>query len=196
MTPRISSGEHSRALAKQWRGLSRAATLVAALTSPALFVYLYYQQHVALVWALLGTIAAVAAFRGLVDLLMRRAIPWPRLFGTEEAQLQEEDVMARRRVWFWRFWFKWLVRIAIFITFCWIIRMGMHGGFVGWWDTATVVWDSIWGWLSNPQNTQYLFIIIPLFLINFLILFGPMMAMGMRRSSKQYVQLLKEDLEK
>jgi cell division protease FtsH len=178
LPPRIASGEHSRALAKQWRGLSRAATLVAALTSPALFVYLYYRQHVALVWALLGTIAAVAAFRGLVDLLMRRAIPWPRLFGTEEAQLQEEDVMARRRVWFWRFWFKWLVRIAVFITFCWIIRMGMHGGFVGWWDTATVVWDSIWGWLSNPQNTQYLFIIIPLFLINFLILFGPMMAMG------------------
>ena len=178
LSPRIAAGEHSRALAKQWRGLSRAATLVAALTSPALFVYLYYQKHVAFVWALLGTIAAVAAFRGLVDLLMRKAIPWPRLFGTDEARLQEEDVVARRRLWFWRFWFKWVVRIAVFITFCWIIRMGMHGGFVGWWETATVVWDSIWGWLSNPQNTQYLFIILPLFLINFLILFGPMMAMG------------------
>ena len=178
LSPRLAAGEHSRALAKQWRGLSRAATLVAALTSPALFVYLYYQKHVAFVWALLGTIAAVAAFRGLVDLLMRKAIPWPRLFGTDEVRLQEEDVVARRRLWFWRFWFKWVVRIAVFITFCWIIRMGMHGGFVGWWETATVVWDSIWGWLSNPQNTQYLFIILPLFLINFLILFGPMMAMG------------------
>ena len=178
LTPRLASGEETRALATQWRGLRRAATFVAALTSPALFVFLYYHEHVALVWALLGTIGAVAAFRGAVDLLMRKAIPWPRLFGTEEAQLQEEDVIARRRVWFWRFWFKVALFIGVVISIAWIVRMGMHGGYVGWWETATVVWDSFKGWVTNPQTLQYAIILVPLFLVNFLILFGPMLAMG------------------
>ena len=109
---------------------------------------------------------------------MRKAIPWPRLFGTEETQLQEEDVIARRRVWFWRFWFKVALFIGVVVSIAWIIRMGMHGGYVGWWETATVVWDSFKGWVTNPQTLQYAIILVPLFLVNFLILFGPMLAMG------------------
>src|SRR5215211_3071372 len=178
LTPRLSSAAESRALAKQWRGLTRMATLVAALTSPALFVYLHTEQHIALLWSLIWTFLAVIAFRGMVDLLMRRAIPWPRLFGTEEAQLQEEDVVGRRRAWFWRFWAKWAIRIGGFVTVAWVIRMGMHNGYVTWWGTATLLVDKFQNWISNPNTLQYAFIIIPLFLVSFLILFGPMMAMG------------------
>src|SRR5215211_6093477 len=152
LTPRLSSAAESRALAKQWRGLTRMATLVAALTSPALFVYLHTEQHIALLW--------------------------PRLFGTEEAQLQEEDVVGRRRAWFWRFWAKWAIRIGGFVTVAWVIRMGMHNGYVTWWGTATLLVDKFQNWISNPNTLQYAFIITPLFLVNFLILFGPMMAMG------------------
>ena len=50
--------------------------------------------------------ALVVVFRGLVDLVFHRMIPWPSLFGLESPQLREEDVVARRRVWFWRFWLK------------------------------------------------------------------------------------------
>jgi len=38
--------------------------------------------------AALGTLALIAAFRGLVDILARRMIPWPNLFGAETKLLQ------------------------------------------------------------------------------------------------------------
>jgi hypothetical protein len=48
----------------------------------------------------------VIAFRGLVDLMARRMLPWPSLYGTDDADLKEEDVVNRRRASFWRFWLK------------------------------------------------------------------------------------------
>jgi len=98
------STEHSRELSNQWRALRRAATAVALLSSPALFVWLYKMQEVTLAWAIVATILSVAAFRGLLDLLFHRFIEWPSLFGIDNAELREEDVVARRRVWFWRWW--------------------------------------------------------------------------------------------
>ena len=95
--------EESVLLAQQWRKLARAATFVAILTSPAAFVWFHKQQEWPIGWSLLGTIATVAAFRGLVDLFLHLFIPWPSLFGTDDALLKEEDVVNRRRAWFWRF---------------------------------------------------------------------------------------------
>jgi len=46
--------------------------------------------------ALGATVGLVVASRGVVDLLFRRLIPWPSLFGTDTQRLREEDVMARR----------------------------------------------------------------------------------------------------
>ena len=102
-------------LAAEWRRLTRVATVVAVLTAPAAFVWLHQVQGWSVGWSLLGTFLEVIAFRGLVDVVLRRFIPWPSLFGAEEA-LREEDVVARRRVWFWRRWFgrlMWLVVIGI-----------------------------------------------------------------------------------
>ena len=110
------STEDSRELGNQWRALRRAATAVAVLSSPALFVWLYKMQEVMLAWAIVATILGVAAFRGLLDLIFHRFIEWPSLFGIDNADLREEDVVARRRVWFWRWWAKiaWFILLIIF----------------------------------------------------------------------------------
>ena len=76
------------ALAREWRRLSRAATAVAVLTSPVLFVVLYRGLEWSLLGSLLGTIAGVAIFRGLIDVIAHRFIPAPTLYGAE-AELKE-----------------------------------------------------------------------------------------------------------
>jgi len=59
------STEESRELNNQWRALRRAATAVALLTSPALFIWLYHIQEIAIGWSIVLTILAVGAFRGV-----------------------------------------------------------------------------------------------------------------------------------
>jgi hypothetical protein len=178
LAPRLSSGEESHALGRQWRGLTRVATLVAVLTSPAVFVLLHVKLGWSVHWSLIFTFVAIVAFRGMVDLLLRRVIPWPSLFGTEEAQLQEEDVVGRRRAWYWYKWARLASRVGFVITVAWVVRMVIHDGYVTWWGTASLLGSKIGGYASNPQILGYAVIILPLFLVNFLILFGPMMAMG------------------
>src|SRR6188472_795895 len=106
--------EQSTLLAQQWRVLGRAATFVAVLTSPAVFLYLHKQQGWGVGWSIVLSILAIAAFRGFVDLILRRVIPWPSLFGTDDPRLREEDVVNRRRAAFWGFWWK-VVRAILFI---------------------------------------------------------------------------------
>src|SRR5215216_2919757 len=95
------AGEASKALASQWRRLIRAATLIAILTSPIPFLWLYVQQDWPLGWALVVTFLSVIAYRGLLDVVLRRLIPWPSLFGADEPRLLDEDVVNRRRAWWW-----------------------------------------------------------------------------------------------
>jgi hypothetical protein len=78
-------------------------------------------QGLAFRYALLLTVIEVAAFRGLIDLLFRRYSESPSLFGEESAELREGDIVARRRVAFWRSIWK-LVRFGIvIITIAWIV---------------------------------------------------------------------------
>src|SRR3954454_12857893 len=104
-------------LAREWRMLGRAATIVALLTSPALFLLLSLTYDWALIWALVGTLAGVVIFRGGVDVLAHKIIPAPALYGAED-ELKEQDIMSRRRVWYWRHKFKvwfWLGLIALIV---------------------------------------------------------------------------------
>ena len=121
------STDEARELSNQWRALRRAATAVALLTSPALFLYLYKQQQVTFAWAIVATILGVAAFRGLLDLLFHRFIEWPSLFGVDNPALREEDVVARRRVWFWRWWAKivWFLLLIVFAVY--FVRVLKYG---------------------------------------------------------------------
>jgi cell division protease FtsH len=94
-------------LAREWKRLARAATFVAVLTSPAVFAWLYGANDWPLVWALLATFVLVIAFRGFVDVLAHRLIPRASLYGAGREMLQE-DITARRRVWYWRTRFRQL----------------------------------------------------------------------------------------
>ena len=122
----FASSEASLELASGWRRLTRAATFVALLTSPALVAFFMRQDRWPLWKAVLVAIVIVIAFRGLVDLLFRRVIPWPSLFGLESQQHREEDVLGRRRAWFWHFWFRVGVVVTLIVTVVWLSRPGQH----------------------------------------------------------------------
>ena len=89
LTPELASGEVRGALAGQWRHLTRAATAVAVLTSPAVFIWFHEQVGLSTVKSLIVTFRLVISFRGVVDLAFRRAIPWPSLFGSDSRRLRE-----------------------------------------------------------------------------------------------------------
>jgi ATP-dependent Zn protease len=177
--PSIFSDSASLELGEQWRRFTRSATLIAVLTSPALFLFTYKQLDWHWGWALFATFLAVIMFRGLVDIIVRRFIPWPSLFGTDDKTLKEEDVVNRRRAWYWRKKFRLLAFIFGTLTLIWLIRLLIPGGgSVTWVENITGMWDQIVFYLSQPQIIFYAFIFPIFFLFNFLILLGPMMLVG------------------
>src|SRR5689334_19508041 len=117
----LSSRDDATQLAGQWRKLARAATAVALLTSPALFLWFHNQVGWGVGWSLFATFLAVIAFRGFIDIVLRRFIPWPSLFGTDGTRLREEDVVNRRRSWYWRRRFGLAAWILGIITAIWIV---------------------------------------------------------------------------
>ena len=144
-------------LASQWRRLTRAATAVALITAPALVVWFNQTQGWAWYWSILAALLVVVCFRGAFDLVFHRFIPRPSLFGLESQQLREEDVVARRRVWFWRFWLK--ISIAAIVVGVFFYLIGGAGYLVG---------------------ILPLLLIFPFYMImNFAILFGPLLIMNL-----------------
>ena len=150
----------STELADQWRKLTRAATAVFLLTSPALALYFHEYSGWSWLWSIVAALVLVIVGRGITDLFFRKAIPWPSLFGSDSQELREEDVVARRRAWFWRFW----VKVGIFV------------------GTLALL-----GYLFLPPGTGAilvqilpLMVMLPIFLIfNFIILFGPLLMMNL-----------------
>jgi len=173
--------DESRELAMEWRKLTRAATFVAVLTSPATLFYLVLQHDWPIGWALLVTFFTVIAFRGLVDVIAHRAIPRASLYGADKPLL-EEDVVARRRVWFWRTkWRRWTWILGSgFLTLLLIqqIHNASHDPYtLG--ETLTMIGR----WISSngSQFVIYAFLFPMLFLFNFLILFGPLVFFGIKQ---------------
>ena len=61
---------------------------------------------------------AIAAFRGLIDVLAHRLIPAPSLYGAER-ELRSDDIVSRRRLWYWRRKYRrltWLTAIVVTLT--------------------------------------------------------------------------------
>ncbi len=144
-------------LASQWRRLTRAATIVALVTAPALVVWFNQTQGWAWYWSILAALLIVVCFRGVFDLIFHRFIPRPSLFGLESQQLREEDVVARRRVWFWRFWLKVLIFGIVVGGFFYAI-----------------------GGVGYLVQVLPLLVIFPFYMIfNFAILFGPLLMMNL-----------------
>jgi len=169
----LPQGEVSRQLADQWRRLTRAATFVALLTSPAVFVWFHEQNGYGIWKSLLLTFVLIITFRGLVDIGTRRAIPWPSLFGSDSRKLREEDVVNRRRVWFWRFWFRRALWITAIITIIWLFRGGSWLGTIGW------LRESAAFLLSQPTLWIQVVFVFFLLIANFAILLGPLLAMNL-----------------
>jgi ATP-dependent Zn protease len=166
----------SSELGEDWRRLTRSATAVAIITSPAPFVWFYSVEGYGLLWSLVATFLCVIAFRGAVDLMTRRLLPWPSLYGTDDADLKEEDVVNRRRASFWRFWFRLAFTIFVILTLIWIIRLLVPGGSTSWTDSTTSMWE---GTRTYIQQNLGLMLTLPIFfLFNFLILLGPLMLIG------------------
>jgi cell division protease FtsH len=173
--------EHSVALAREWRRLGRAATFVAVLTSPALFVLLYDRGEWPLVWAVLGTILGIAAFRGLIDVLAHKLIPAPSLYGAE-AELRDQDIVSRRRLWYWRRWYRRLVWLTVWFSVFVAIAMiynAISGGDASVWGGIETIGDVAAA--IAPIMLGYLPIISILFFANFLILFGPLLLLGVQQ---------------
>src|SRR6187397_1083495 len=153
----MQEAELATELASQWRRLTRAATAVALITAPALVVWFSQTQGWAWYWSILAALLVVVCFRGAFDLLFHRLIPRPSLFGLESQQLREEDVVARRRVWFWRFWLK--------VTVFFVVIGALFYAFGG---TGYIV------------GILPLLVIFPFYMIfNFAILFGPLLLMNL-----------------
>jgi ATP-dependent Zn protease len=176
-SPVLAAREENRALNDHWRSLRRSATFVAIISAPAAFLYLWKHTGLSFGWAIVATAVAAFAFRGLLDLLFRRLLPWPSLFATDDLNLREEDVLNRRRAWFWHSIFRLVVLVAIFVTVVFLLQL-MFGGDVTWWGTASSIATGFWNGLSNRTLLSQLLILPFFFIFNFLILMGPLMLMG------------------
>ena len=151
--------------------------MVAVLCAPAAFLWLSQVEDVPVGWALVATALAVFAFRGLLDLVFRRFIPWPSLFAVDDPRVREEDVLNRRRAWFWHSIFKFFLVVAILITIVFVVQW-LFGGDVTWWGTAQSMATGFWHAVSTKTFWTQLIFVVFLFLANFLIFMGPMMLMG------------------
>ena len=159
------------ALLREWRRLTRAATVVAVLTSPVTFAFFYVQHDWPLLWALVATIAFVIAFRGFMDVLAHRLIPRASLYGAGR-ELVEEDIVSRRRVWYWRTKFRRLCWLALVVG----IALGLMSAFG---LTPNDVGTTILGML--PLLLIYGIQLPLLFFGNLLIMFGPLLFFGLKQ---------------
>ncbi|HEY7935427.1 MAG TPA: AAA family ATPase [Solirubrobacteraceae bacterium] len=172
-------------LAQEWRRLTRAATFVALLTSPVLFSVLYYADGWSLTGSLVVTLLGVTVFRGLIDVLAHRLIPRPGLYGADKAELAE-DARARRRVWYWRKKFRHTLWLAGTL-FTLLLALNIIQNLTGHPHDLAGSLNSVGGVFGgqNGQNGPALLILLLqlplLFLINFGIMFGPMMLMAVRQ---------------
>jgi cell division protease FtsH len=176
-----SINEHAPALAAEWRRLGRAATFVALLTAPAFFLVLYDSDRLGLLWSLIITIAGVVVFRGLVEVIVRKLIPSPSLYGADQ-KLMEQDLVARRRYWFWKTKFRrlpmWIAAILILLLLCQLLFAfaGVSAPFFHPFQGLRQIFPA-----DTLPQLALVFVQLPLLLfINVFILFGPFLFMAAR----------------
>jgi ATP-dependent Zn protease len=173
--------QHASVLAHEWRRLTRAATAVALLTAPAFFLVLYDSNRLSLAASIIITLGAVLVFRGLIEVVVRRWIPWPSLFGAEEG-IKEDDIVARRRYWYWRTKLRRLPFLVLFIFLllglCQVLFAfaGISAGFFHPFNGLRQIFPP-----DTLPQLALVFVQLPLLLfINVFILFGPFLFMAAR----------------
>ena len=121
----------------------------------------------------MATFGVVIVFRGFADLLFRRLIPWPSLFGADSQQLRDEDVMGRRRAWYWRKKLRLAIVFVVVNTIVWLLR-----GEGTWWSTVGFILGKIGEIITTPTLWVQVVFVFFLFIANFAIFMGPMLIMG------------------
>jgi cell division protease FtsH len=165
--------QESLALAREWRRLDRAATVVALLTSPVAFAVFHGTLDLAVGLAIPLALFSVAAFRGLVDIVAHWVIPSPSLYGAE-AELAEGDVVSRRRLWYWRKLYRRVIVLGgIFLIAAGITAVASDES-LG--QGALDVLNAVPSLIAQAPALFATFFV--LFLINFGILFGPLIFLG------------------
>ncbi|MDX6698522.1 MAG: cell division protease FtsH [Solirubrobacteraceae bacterium] len=173
--------QQAASLAYEWRRLARAATVVAILTSPALFFVFHVGNGWSIPVSLVVTFFAVVAFRGLVDVIAHRLIPRANLYGAGQ-ELLEADVVARRRTWYWRTRYRrlaWtaLTLFVLLVATNLMLRVGgVHTSLFG-------TFGALGSLFSQFLPTLLILgLQLPLlFFINFAILFGPLLFFGIKQ---------------
>ena len=170
----------SKTLADGWRRLGRIATFVALLGAPSVFLWAYIAKDWGFLWSLLFTIGAVAVVRGLIDVILRKFVPWPTLYGDDSEKRREADALDRKRWWFWSRKLRFAIWVVVIITILYGVRLltATAGEEVTWLNTLTWMLDGLLGVLSNPQALIQVAFVFFLFIANFAILFGPLLGMG------------------
>ena len=116
----------------------------------------------------------MVSFRGLVEVIVRRLIPTPALYGADES-LKGDDIVARRRYWFWRTKFR---RLPVYIAIALALRAmcqaffafaGVSAPFLHPFDGLRQIFPP-----DTLPQLGLVFIQLPLlFFVNFAIFFGP-----------------------
>jgi cell division protease FtsH len=170
---RTRRNEESLALAREWRRLGRAATLVALATSPLMYLVLHRTLGLSIAASVPLTLLAVGAFRGAVDVVAHWFIPAPTVYGAE-TELAADDVVSRRRLWYWRKTYRRIIVFGgLFLMVAGVVAV-VKGQSLG--EAALDVLNAIPSIVTQAPALFATFFV--LFLINFGILFGPLIFLG------------------
>ena len=139
-----------------------------------LTLYLFYSQTHSWSFAKTAaiTFATVVVLRALLDYILKRVLPAPALFGIDDPEVRADDVLMKRRAWFWKFWTK----VGVFYsTLCGIKALTGHNSFV---HEFTTIAPHLLSVFSHPAMLLQAVQVVGLFAVNFLIFMGPMIAMN------------------
>jgi hypothetical protein len=136
----------------------------------------------AFVPALIVTAIAVVMFRGLVEVVTRKLIPSPSLYGADQG-LKAEDIIARRRYWYWRGKFRrlpiYVVVVLALLALCQLLLAlgGVSAPFFNPFSGLKTIFPP-----SQLPQLGLIFVQLPmLFFINFAIFFGPFLYFAVRQ---------------
>jgi cell division protease FtsH len=171
---RSTSEADNAALAREWKRLGRVATIASLLTGLPLFLILSAQGW-SLRYALLATMIAVPALRGLLDIAIHRLIPRPSLLGESREEMLD-DASHRRALWFWRG--KWKLVLVLAVLFFGVTgTIAFFGGGSPVSQVEGIHLSSVIGLVLQVAVTM-----VAIFAINIVALMGPLIFMAIRQA--------------
>lgn len=151
------------------------STLVTILCLPlliTLFVFFSSTHNWSYPKTALITLATVVVLRAVLDWGLRKITPPETLFGVDDPKAREDDILTKRRVWFWKSWAK---AGLYYGALCGFLALKHHASFV---HEFTTVAPHVLNGVAHPAMLLQAVQVVGLFAVNFLIFMGPMVAMN------------------